>query len=638
MKMTSKRVWSGLMAVAMACTIVPLLTASPASAVGAPQPGGASVRTAGGAAALASGNSGTDFTLRLPVGAACGGDSANDQYRVQSYMVPASVDPSTLTFGAGGPLPSGVGANYRQPLFDTLGSSYVNAQTANATTPPGPGPIINIPDFDYAVFTPGDIPPGAYNLGIACTQGAAGPTQMKEFWNVQKTFTTNGGDGLANVNWAVGAAPVAPVLTTVTPGDSTLTAAFTHSASSPASNYTATATPQAGDVDCTGGPVTSASQTTTAPIVVSGLINACTYNVAVTANNGVGSPAVSNSIAGTPTAAPRPAVQNLTATPGPGGSGSVLVDWDAPTGPAPTGYTVAVSPAVAGSPFTVPAGTTQQNVTGLTEGTLYTFTVTPTHTAPFVGTPASVQASPASSRVVQQDLTVVRPQGALVLTQRCGVLGALDLEAAQPGFPAGFTAAPESGPPGVGGTAPTTGAAPGGPADPNFAEYPYPVDANEVPNPIYPTHCNVGLGIAKFVTGGPGRGQFFAASGRLNQVTIVDTRDGDIGWTANGTMGTFTSGPNTFSGSQLGWTPKKTDDSASFTDSDGVVYDQAVTAGPGVAPNTPNATGLSSGRQLGSALAGSGLGTGVLDARLKLLIPVTKKAGTYTGILSLTAI
>jgi hypothetical protein len=104
-------------------------------------------------------------------------------------------------------------------------------------------------------------------------------------------------------------------------------------------------------------------------------------------------------------------------------------------------------------------------------------------------------------------------------------------------------------------------------------------------------------------------------------------------------MGTFSAGPGKqFSGSQLGWTPVKTSDTEAFTDSDGITYDQMVTAGGAVAPNSPNASGLGSGRELGGAAAGEGLGIGVLDARLKLLIPVTAKSGTYTGVLSITTI
>jgi len=626
MKRSRKRAWSVAAALASSAVLLPLLTPSVASAAGVLQ-GAAEVRNAGGAAVLNTGNSDTTFTLRLPAGATCAGDSANDGYRVQSYMVRASVNPSTLQFNAAGPTPGGLGASFSQPLFTTASSAYVNANTANATTPPGPGPIVNIPDFNMAVFSPGDIPAGAYNLGIACTLGPASATQMKEFWNIPITVTTNvAGGGTAQVSWGVGAVPAAPTLTAATAGDGTLTAAFTPVASTPATTgFTATATPSS-------GPAISATGASS-PIVIPGLTNGTAYSVTVRATNTAGNSAESNSLSGTPALSARPPVTGLTAVPG--AAGEVLVSWTTPSGPAPTGYSLTVAPADAG-PFTLGA-VTSQNVTGLTAGTLYSFTVTPTHPAPFFATAASVQATPLSAQVLQQHLTVTRPVGALVLTQVCGANGPLGAEAAQLGFPAGTLPAV---------AADTVGSAPftnwPGTVQQDaatFAEYPYPVDdVTGVPNATYPTHCGVDLGIAKLVTSGSGSGQFFRASGVLNQVSVVDTRDADLGWTVNGTMSAFTSGANTFSGSQLGWTPAVTDDSDAFTDSNGATYDQVVLPGTGVAPNTPNAAGLSSGRALGIANGGSGLGIGVLDARLKLLIPVTANSGVYSGILSITSI
>jgi hypothetical protein len=67
---------------------------------------------------LSAGASNTPFGIRLPDGAACSGDSATGGYRVQSYMVPTSVDPATLVFGAAGPDPLGLGDNFAQALYD----------------------------------------------------------------------------------------------------------------------------------------------------------------------------------------------------------------------------------------------------------------------------------------------------------------------------------------------------------------------------------------------------------------------------------------------------------------------------------------------------------------------------------------
>lgn len=140
---------------------------------------------AGAGQPLDSGNTRTPFSLKLPTGAVCRGDSANDGYRVQSYMVPSSVDPASLSFDSGGPAPQGTGANFRQPLYDTNSNGYTDAQTAAATKPPGPGPIVNIPAMNFAVYKTGDVPADTYNLGIACTRGPRSPTQLDTYWNVQ---------------------------------------------------------------------------------------------------------------------------------------------------------------------------------------------------------------------------------------------------------------------------------------------------------------------------------------------------------------------------------------------------------------------------------------------------------------------
>ncbi|MGB8862020.1 MAG: WxL domain-containing protein, partial [Ilumatobacteraceae bacterium] len=280
------------------------------------------------------------------------------------------------------------------------------------------------------------------------------------------------------------------------------------------------------------------------------------------------------------------------------------------------------SPSVAGAPFTAAAGATTFTVNG-TPGTLYTFTVTPTHPSPYVGTAASISATPNAAQVIIQDLTVVRPAGALVLTQRCGVYGPLAAEGATPGFSA-LPALPASAD--QVGTAPTLTL--GGAADPQFANYPSPASPN------YPTHCGVDLGTAQYVTTGALAGQYYAATGRINQVTVSDTRDTDTGWTVNGTMSSFdvVGGGASFSGNYLGWSPVVTDDSDLTT----AGYDQVAVPGAAVLPTT--AAGLATPKALASASAGAGLGIASFDARLKLLIPSSARAGTYNGTLTFTVV
>jgi Fibronectin type III domain len=131
------------------------------------------------------------------------------------------------------------------------------------------------------------------------------------------------------------------------------------------------------------------------PCLVTGLTNGTSYAFTVTATNGVGTgPASSASNSVTPAAAPD-APTNVSAT---GGNASATVTWTAPNdnGNAFTGYTVtwaSGTKSCSGSPCTV---------TGLTNGTSYTFTVAatnavgtgPASTASNAVTPATVPDAP----------------------------------------------------------------------------------------------------------------------------------------------------------------------------------------------------------------------------------------------------
>lgn len=154
---------------------------------------------------LAEGGSATAFTLQLPLGAACSGDSASSDYRVQSYMVPSSVDPGTLTFNFLGPVPTGTGANYRQPLYNAAsGAGYVNQTTAVADTAGGPGRVpFPLPGFSFAStrFAADIIPEGTYNVGIACTRAAG--SVLDKYWNTQLTFVKDDIDEPSGLTWTI---------------------------------------------------------------------------------------------------------------------------------------------------------------------------------------------------------------------------------------------------------------------------------------------------------------------------------------------------------------------------------------------------------------------------------------------------
>ncbi len=366
----------------------------------------------------------------------------------------------------------------------------------------------------------------------------------------------------------------------------------------------------------------------TSPQVITGLTYGQLYFVRMTSTSSAGTSPVSNELSATPV---RPAVTGLTATPTPNTvgltwtaapliGGSEVYNIDACTGPA----TNPCLPASAGHVSTGTSSTPSFTFTG-TAGSQYTFTVT--YGAPGTSLGASVQSTPLSNAILIQDITVGRPNGALVLTQVCGQWAGMPSENAQIGFPGGLPVSPAS----TSGTAPTFN----GTADPLFSQYPYPS------NPNYPTHCGIDLGNASLVTGTPGTlgaGQYFAASGRLNQVTVVDTRDTDQGWNVNFAMSDFTSTPNSFSGNDMGWSAQ-TAGTPPFTDGSGVTYTQNVQfVNQTLAPTGTGANGAKTSHTVIMAAAGSGLGIATLDARVKVLIPIFAKNGSYTGTLTINAL
>ena len=207
-----------LSATMLALSLFTVVTAGRSPAGAATNNGAATIVDPGGThEPLDGGGSATQFTLSLGTNPSCPGDRASGNYRVQSFMVPGSADLDAMTFDANGPV--AVSGQFRQPLFDVNSSSYVNKLTDLAVPPAVTGGISGIPAFDFAVFAPGDVPAGDYSIGIACTLGSAGPTQLKTYWVATIAVTASADDTPAGITWTVEETPT----TTTTTGDTTTT-------------------------------------------------------------------------------------------------------------------------------------------------------------------------------------------------------------------------------------------------------------------------------------------------------------------------------------------------------------------------------------------------------------------------------
>ncbi|MGW5352118.1 fibronectin type III domain-containing protein [Streptomyces sp. NPDC004031] len=122
-------------------------------------------------------------------------------------------------------------------------------------------------------------------------------------------------------------------------------------------------------------------------------------------------------------------------------------------------------------------------------------------------------------------------------------------------------------------------------------------------------------------------GDHFEANGRINTISVSDTRRSLAPWSISAAVSDFHDGGKSFSGSYLGWSPRVTQSGA------------GAQAGGTVASGfTDHGKGLSVPQGLGSADQGHARGTAKLGADLSLKIPDSVEKGNYQATLTLTAL
>lgn len=205
------------------------------------------------------------------------------------------------------------------------------------------------------------------------------------------TFTVAGTNLIGVGAASTPTSPIVPIDVTSSPqmvtgiaGDTSIAVSWSAPAvlnGSPVQNYVATANP---------GGQTCQPPGATLSCTITGLTNGTSYTVSVAASNGAGSsPASSPSTAVVPVGVPT-SPQNVSAT---SGNSQASVSWQSPTlsnGAAIIDYTATATPGGA----TCATATTACTITGLQNGTTYTFTVTARNVA------GSSQPSSASAGVV----------------------------------------------------------------------------------------------------------------------------------------------------------------------------------------------------------------------------------------------
>ncbi len=166
---------------------------------------------------LENGGSATEFSVDLPKNSACPGDSQNDDWRLQTFIVPADADPATLEYNNVGPT-----GTKQYAIYDIFTAPVVDQLTVPNDVAGEPGRTTPFPPMSFAVFPPGEIPPGEYRIGVACTWFGA----TADYWDTEIVIAAEPKDEPAQLTWRLPSAPPAPLSSTATSSEFPWTIVF----------------------------------------------------------------------------------------------------------------------------------------------------------------------------------------------------------------------------------------------------------------------------------------------------------------------------------------------------------------------------------------------------------------------------
>ncbi len=144
--------------------------------------------------ALEGGGSASEFTLRPPLDASCPGDSASENWRISSFIIPAEDDPTELVIGPFAPEGDG-----RWPLYKANTSAYINEALEQDFERGNPARILPLPPLSFAVFPTDILPPGRYTIGLVCSQWKV----ADRYWDTDIEIIADPGDEPGRFRWSV---------------------------------------------------------------------------------------------------------------------------------------------------------------------------------------------------------------------------------------------------------------------------------------------------------------------------------------------------------------------------------------------------------------------------------------------------